>query len=222
MSIYPTKSFFMMSFQHLKYPLVVLAFLAFAGQGVFQPLYAEDAVSSDDLVRSLKAKPVKKLTRALGQDKDEVERKKSRGLVIKVAKKKIEEQTYEDRKEIVKIVEKYELPTIDLTIYFDYNSAKITSDSIPTLVKLGQAMLHKDLKGGKFLVGGHTDARGSDEYNLTLSQQRAMSVKHFLMESFNISHEQLVAIGFGEEELKNQYDPESGDNRRVQVTNLTY
>ena len=184
-------------------------------------LMAQDSLSKDQLVRSLKAKPIKKLTRGLGGGVDK-ERVRTRGLVIEVSKKKVEEQTHQDRKELVEIVEKYKLPTIDLTIYFDYNSAKITPQSIPTLVKLGQALLHKDLKAGTFLVGGHTDARGSDHYNLTLSQRRAKAVKHFLMESFNIAPAKLVAVGFGEEELKDVDYPESGENRRVQVTNLSH
>lgn len=190
--------------------------------GLSQAVLAEEGVSKDQLVRSLKAKPVKRLTRGLGKNPEDAERKISRGLVIEVAHKKVEEHTEKDRKEIVKIVKKYELPTIDLTIYFDYNSAKITSKSIPTLVKLGQALMHKDLKGGTFLVGGHTDARGSDDYNLTLSQRRALAVKSFLIESFNITNDKLVAIGFGEEELKDVDFPDSGLNRRVQVTNLTH
>jgi len=184
------------------------------------PSFAQDGLSKDQLVRSLKAAP-RKLTRGLGKNIDK-ERVKSRGLVIEVAKKKVEEQTHEDRVKIVKIVEKYKLPTIDLTIYFDYNSAKITPKSIPTLVKLGQALQHQELKANTFLVGGHTDARGGDHYNLTLSQRRAMAVKHFLLETFNIQHEKLVAVGFGEEELKDVHDPESGENRRVQVTNLSH
>ncbi len=205
----------------LQLSIAVLAFSVVSAQGALQALHAEEGVSKDELVRSLKAKP-RKLTRGLGKAKVDKELVKSRGLVIKVAKKKIVEQTYEDRKEIVKIVKKYKLPTIDLTIYFDYNSAKITSRSIPTLIKLGQALQHKDLNASKFLVGGHTDARGGDDYNLTLSQKRALAVKTFLMESFEIQSTKLVAIGFGEEELKDFDNPESGDNRRVQVTNLTH
>lgn len=186
-----------------------------------QPAFAEGGLSPDDMVNQLKAKQVKKLTRGLGAPVDK-ERVKSRGLVIEVAKKKVAEQTYEDRKELIKIVEKYKLPSIDLTIYFDYNSAKITPKSIPTLVKLGQALLHKDLKAGTFLVGGHTDARGSNQYNLLLSQKRAMAVKRFLIESFQIKDNKLMAVGFGEEELKDAYEPESGENRRVQVTNMSH
>jgi len=188
--------------------------------------FAEDVTSKDDMVRALKAKPLKKLTRGLsrgvGAPPVDKARVKSRGLVIEVAKKKVEEQTYEDRKEITKIVETYKLPTIDLTIYFEYNSAAITPKSIPTLIKLGRALSDKQLKDGTFLVAGHTDARGGDHYNLTLSQKRAMAVKHFLLENFGLEYAKLVAVGYGEEELKNYDYPESGENRRVQVTNLTH
>ena len=183
---------------------------------------AEDAGSTEDMVRSLKSAPVKRLTRGIGQPPADPDLIRSRGLVIEVAKKKVEEQTHEDRKELAKIVEKHKLPTIDLTIYFEYNSAHITPASIPTLIKLGRALTDKELKEGTFLVGGHTDARGSDDYNLSLSQRRAMSVKSFLSENFGIEYTKLVAVGYGEEMLKDPHDPESGENRRVQVTNLTH
>ncbi len=204
------------------YTHLIAAFVAFVFVLTSGPsLKAEDVSSKDEMVRALKAKPIKKLTRGLGAPIDK-ERVKSRGLVIEVAKKKVEEQTYEDRKEITKIVEKYKLPTIDLTIYFNYNSAEITPRSIPTLIKLGRALSDKQLKEGTFLVAGHTDARGSDEYNLKLSQKRSMAVKNFLLENFGLEYTRLVAVGYGEEELKDYDYPESGENRRVQVTNLTH
>lgn len=184
--------------------------------------FAGDALNKDDMVRALKAAPVKRLTRSLGAPPVDKERVRSRGLVIEVSKKEVEHQTHEDRKEITKIIKKYKLPTIDLTIYFEYNSAEISPSSIPIMIKLGRALSDKELREGTFLVGGHTDAKGSDHYNLTLSQRRAKAVKHFLMENFSIKHGKLVAVGYGEEELKDFHDPESGKNRRVQVTNLTH
>jgi outer membrane protein OmpA-like peptidoglycan-associated protein len=179
-------------------------------------------LKTEDLVRALKAAPVKRITRSIGAPPVDKERLKSRGLVIEVSKKPVEAQTHEERKEITKIIKKYKLPTIDLTIYFEYNSAEISPSSISTMIKLGRALSDKELKEGTFLVAGHTDARGSDQYNLTLSQRRAKAVKKFLMENFAIKHGKLVAVGYGEEELKNFHEPHSGDNRRVQVTNLTH
>ena len=68
-----------------------------------------------------------------------------------------------------------------------------------------------------FLVAGHTDAKASVAYNLTLSDQRAKAV--FLVENFHIDPKQLVAVGFGEEKPKNQ-NPLAAENRRVQVVNM--
>ena len=75
------------------------------------------------------------------------------------------------------------------------------------------------LKGGTFLIAGHTDAKGSDEYNLALSQRRAASVKAFLIETFKVDEGRLSVIGFGEEQLKNKDDPLADENRRVQIVN---
>ena len=41
-----------------------------------------------------------------------------------------------------------------------------------------------------------------------------------MIAKFHIEPEQLVAVGFGEEELKNKDDPEADENRRVQVVNM--
>ena len=83
--------------------------------------------------------------------------------------------------------------------------------------KLGAALSDEKLKGSVFLVAGHTDAKGSDAYNLSLSDQRAKSVAEFLIENFHIDPKQLVAIGFGEE---NRENPLAAENRRVQVVNM--
>jgi outer membrane protein OmpA-like peptidoglycan-associated protein len=71
-----------------------------------------------------------------------------------------------------------------------------------------------------FLVAGHTDAKGSDAYNLILPDQRAKAVAGFLVENFHIDPKQLVAVGFGEEKLKNSENPLAAENRRVQVVNM--
>lgn len=71
-----------------------------------------------------------------------------------------------------------------------------------------------------FLVGGHTDAKGDNDYNQKLSERRAASVKRFLKQKFDISDDTLVAVGYGEEQLKNASDPEASENRRVQIVNL--
>lgn len=113
-----------------------------------------------------------------------------------------------------------EKPTIDLTIYFDFNSAEIGARAIPGLVELGKALSSDALRGTRFLLAGHTDAKGSDAYNLRLSQRRADSIKRFLVDQFRIDERRLLAIGYGEEQLKVTSDPHADENRRVQVVNF--
>ena len=111
-------------------------------------------------------------------------------------------------------------PNIDLEVYFDFNSSAISPHAEPDLMKLGRALTNPDLKGSVFLIGGHTDAKGSDEYNQRLSERRASAVKQILKEKFDIPDDTLVTAGYGEEQLKNAADPFAAENRRVQIVNL--
>lgn len=129
-------------------------------------------------------------------------------------------QIVEERQEITEVVEENDLPAIDLEVFFSFDSAEITPEALPILKKLGAALSDEKLKGSVFLVAGHTDAKGSDAYNFSLSDQRAKSVAEFLIENFHIDPKQLVAIGFGEEKLKNRENPLAAENRRVQVVNM--
>ena len=128
--------------------------------------------------------------------------------------------TVEERQEITEVVEENDLPAIDLEVFFNFDSAEITPEALPILKKLGAALSDEKLKGSLCLVAGHTDANGSDAYNLSLSDQRAKSVAEFLIENFHIDPKQLVAVGFGEEKLKNPENPLAAENRRVQVVNM--
>ena len=87
-------------------------------------------------------------------------------------------------------------------------------------MNLGRALSSPELKGGTFLVGGHTDAKGGDAYNQRLSERRAEEVKRFLMQKFGLAAEGLVTAGYGKEQLKDVANPLAGENRRVQITNL--
>lgn len=126
--------------------------------------------------------------------------------------------TVEERAQVVEIVK--DKPKIDLEITFDYNSWAISPRAVPVLVNLGRALSDPDLKGTVFLVGGHTDAAGSPEYNLDLSQKRAHAVREYLSRNFGIPVDALVAIGFGKEQIKLPHDPLAEANRRVQVVNI--
>jgi outer membrane protein OmpA-like peptidoglycan-associated protein len=68
-------------------------------------------------------------------------------------------------------------------------------------------------------VAGHADARGSDSYNMDLSQRRALSVSNYLS-SQGVDAARLNAIGFGETRPvgDNSTAAGQGQNRRVEIT----
>lgn len=122
------------------------------------------------------------------------------------------------RKEVAAIAQAR--PTIDLTIFFDFDSAEINAKAVPTLVELGKALTSDALKETRFLLAGHTDAKGSNAYNLRLSQRRADAIRAFLVAQFRVDERRLLSVGYGEEQLKNAADPHADENRRVQVVNF--
>jgi outer membrane protein OmpA-like peptidoglycan-associated protein len=113
------------------------------------------------------------------------------------------------------------LPTIDIEVLFEYDSAAITPAAAEGLMTLGRALADPRLAGGRFVIAGHTDAKGASGYNRNLSHRRAEAVRGFLIENFKLPREALIARGFGETRLKNPANPLGPENRRVQVINWT-
>ncbi len=110
--------------------------------------------------------------------------------------------------------------SIDLQVNFEYASARLSADARIVLDNLGQALADPALRGSRFRVAGHTDARGGDAYNLNLSRQRARSVADYLMSQHRIAAQRLSIEGYGRSQLIDRDHPESAVNRRVQITNL--
>lgn len=110
--------------------------------------------------------------------------------------------------------------SIDLQVNFEYASAKLTTDARIVLDNLGSALADQSLRTSRFRIGGHTDARGSDAYNLALSRRRARSVAQYLMREHRIDAVRLDVEGFGRSQLLDPGNPEGAVNRRVQITNL--
>ena len=80
-------------------------------------------------------------------------------------------------------------------IYYDYDKWDIRPDAEPTLNRLAD-VLHQN-PGIHIQLGSHTDCRGNDTYNQTLSQRRAESAVNYLI-SKGIEGGRLAAIGYGE------------------------
>lgn len=106
---------------------------------------------------------------------------------------------------------------ISMEILFDFNSAQLTGAAIEQLHPLGQALQSSELAGLRFVLEGHTDAIGSEEYNLVLSQRRALAVKQHLAQNYGIDPQTLDPIGRGEYALLDLNDPASAANRRVRI-----
>ena len=113
---------------------------------------------------------------------------------------------------------------VDLdTITFDFGSATISEAAIPRLEGVAQAMerLLERNPGEVFLIEGHTDAVGSDQANLALSDRRAEAIATAMTDVFGIPPENLVTQGYGERYLKiNTEEPEQ-ENRRVAIRRIT-
>jgi outer membrane protein OmpA-like peptidoglycan-associated protein len=121
----------------------------------------------------------------------------------------------------VEEADRNELPSIDLEVYFEMASTQITPRAAAALDPLGRALTDARLAGGVFLIAGHTDGYGPARYNLRLSQRRAESVRRYLVETYAIDPERLIAQGFGKERPKNPKNPRADENRRVQIVNMT-
>jgi outer membrane protein OmpA-like peptidoglycan-associated protein len=124
----------------------------------------------------------------------------------------------DDREHMAEIATKR--PKVDLEINFDYNSAEVTPKAEPQLNNLGKALTAKELAGSTVMLGGHTDAKGSDEYNQGLSERRAETVKRFLIDSYKIPAANLVTAGYGKKDPKNPNDLFAAENRRVEIVNM--
>lgn len=176
---------------------------------------AAETLSSDAIVRSLAPAP-KAATRSLGpaapvlppSDKAYLDQLPTRGLRVEMKAK------------LADIVERNDLPRIDIEIRFAYNSAEITPEARADLDALGRALLADSLVDARIALNGHTDAAGGEAYNMELSEHRAEAVRDYLIRHHGINGERLIAAGFGESRLKIRSHPEAAENRRVEVVNL--
>jgi outer membrane protein OmpA-like peptidoglycan-associated protein len=107
-------------------------------------------------------------------------------------------------------------PNVDLSIQFEFDSAKLLPESRPLLDNLVKAINSDKLRGFTFVVEGHTDIIGSADYNQKLSDQRAMSVLAYLA-SKGVSKERLKSLGKGSTELLTPDRPDAAENRRVRI-----
>jgi outer membrane protein OmpA-like peptidoglycan-associated protein len=182
-------------------------------------LAADANVSADQIINALQPKP---MTRGLSigpqaAQPDPAVKVKEASFLQGLRNRKTRSLSLSEREQIAEIATTK--PTIDLEINFDYNSASISTASMPSVKALGEALSDPKLKGSTFVVAGHTDGIGGDAFNQNLSERRAETIKRYLVEKYGLTNGDLVAVGYGKTKLKDANDPAAPINRRVQVIN---
>jgi outer membrane protein OmpA-like peptidoglycan-associated protein len=154
-----------------------------------------DDASDDDLYEALEAPPIERLDRAYS----------------------LEEVRY--NYELRARVRRIDLDTIN----FEFGSWEVGTDQSFKLERIARAILRLLERNSEavVMIEGHTDAVGSDEDNLSLSDRRASAVADILTEEFDVPAENLVTQGYGEQHLKVDTQGPERLNRRVTILNIT-
>lgn len=99
------------------------------------------------------------------------------------------------------------------TIYFDYDSFSIRSSERAKLEKISKWLT--DNTGKRLMIAGHTDNRGTLEYNRGLGERRALAVREYLV-GLGISQDRVFTISYGEDRPASQGNSENDHalNRR--------
>ncbi len=99
-------------------------------------------------------------------------------------------------------------------ILFDFNESKLSSDAQSQLAALADCIKREK---ARVTLEGHADERGTEEYNLQLSNRRAASVKKYLAD-LGVPNAQMDTVGFGENRPAQQGSSEAAyaANRRVE------
>lgn len=99
-------------------------------------------------------------------------------------------------------------------VYFDFDKSELTAKAKEILTQVGDILL----KESRFVivVEGHTDARGTEDYNMTLGSKRAMKVKEFLS-AYGVGDDRMETVSYGKEKPKvaGQTEEAFAQNRRA-------
>ncbi|GHE19639.1 OmpA family protein [Halomonas urumqiensis] len=110
----------------------------------------------------------------------------------------------------------FEPVVLSSEVNFAFDSADLTMQAESTLDEVARRLReHTDVN---IRIDGHTDSVGSNQYNMGLSQERADSVRSYLM-SQGVSGSRMMATGYGEERpvATNETDQGRALNRRVEI-----
>jgi outer membrane protein OmpA-like peptidoglycan-associated protein len=220
-----TRKFGVVKFGVVKFG-VMGAVLALALAGASAVALAQDTGLEQRILQSLT--PVAKPGQPIGQSivtrsltstpAAEAPRNEDHQFIESVRNKSSRSLTTTERDHIATIAKEH--PSVDVEINFPFSSSDVGPAAVPAVTALGRALSSPELKGGTFVVAGHTDAVGSYPMNQDLSERRAEAVKRYLVTNFQIPAANLVTVGYGKTKLKNESIPSAAENRRVQIINM--
>jgi outer membrane protein OmpA-like peptidoglycan-associated protein len=105
-------------------------------------------------------------------------------------------------------------PQFNMLLTFDLGSANLTEQARANAQVFASFMNSSAAAHTRFEIDGHTDAMGTREHNLTLSERRAAAAKDYLV-SLGVDPSRLETAGFGFDRLARPDAPYARDNRRV-------
>jgi outer membrane protein OmpA-like peptidoglycan-associated protein len=192
---------------------VVAGFLTLSGV-----CRAEDLTTSDEIMKALAPKTL--VTRSLSGTHSDAQAKIVQVNIPDSLRNRIAGSlTPDDRQRLTALADGR--PNIDVSVKFDFDSDRIGAAAVPATDEIGKALISQKLAGGTFLVAGHTDGKGTDDYNQRLSERRAEAVKAYLVAHYQIPAANLITVGYGKTKLKDVSNPLAPENRRVQLVNMT-
>jgi len=113
---------------------------------------------------------------------------------------------------------------LDADVLFDFDKYNLRPEAADSLRKVGEVA--KNYGNSPVLIEGHTDSKGTHPYNMTLSENRAASVKNWLVQNAGVSASRITTGGWGETKpVAPNKKPDGSDdpagrqkNRRVEIT----
>ncbi len=177
----------------------------------FQVFAAGDGFveTSEDIVNQLTTRSPFGATRSFV-----VTEGRTRGITVR-----LKEQGKEQNKKVL-IKEGDQAGVARLKVEFDVNSSRLRPGSGEVLDQLGVALADVRVAGQQVCIKGHTDSDGGEEYNLSLSFQRAQTVRDYVLSHHQLSGADLFVVGYGEQLplAVNDSARHKQMNRRVEIT----
>jgi OOP family OmpA-OmpF porin len=108
-----------------------------------------------------------------------------------------------------------EVARVELMVNFDFDRSEVKPEYFSEIEEVSDFMAqYPDVV---IELEGHTDSRGTEQYNLGLSDRRAAAVRQVMIDRFNVQASRISSRGFGESQPVASNDTDTGraQNRRV-------